>query len=824
MPQLKDGIDFVTGNVLSFQQMNRMKNHWYSGATPPDNPVAGMIWVKNDGVTYVYFGAAWVELAGGVATFLELTDTPGAYAGEGGKFVKVNAVPDALEFAAIVWGDVSKAGSNLTDLATRQHAGLTNITSDQHHAQLHAASHANGQGDELSHNALKDYAVNQHRVWEASIAQDIHDDNIPSSAVTQHEGDIDHNALTNYAADQHLAALDEDDLVSDSDTNVATQQSIKAYVDALPAASDEKVKVDAAATAGYLGIVFGDGVLRVTENELTYADGGDFITLGLADHNTARTALGLAIGTDVQAYHASLASIAGLSYVSGSFIALTGADTYAVRTYAQVLSDIGAQASDASLTSIAGLTYVSASFIKMTAGDTYAVRTIAETITDLSHASSHLSAGADSIKLDDLAAPDDNADLDFSTSLHGLVPKGVNLGRFLKDDGTWATPAGGGDVTAASNFGADNQIIRADGTGKGVQSSNPTIDDSGWIRCDTGLGVKFQPVTAVFNLIRSYTAQYEAGLHYGARYPIIYSTASTGAHEFINHLGTSLFAIKGANGQAWFSNNLNVAGALDVVGIQQFHGQLYNYGGCKLGVQNQVDGGNSKGIFMWATTDPNWGIYMGQAGGSKSLAGTAACSSLSGRSAHHIRFRVASGVAGGFIWENNSDNCLMSLDADSGRLYLTSDINLAGATSTITGGAALNIEAGGTGVRSQTVHGDTTLNASDLEIADFPSFVIRRSTSGRKYKDKIKNLELDPSLIYNLLPRSFNSKCKGDDKNKRYIGLLADEIEPFYPEIIKYNKDKEADNYDHRMLMTLILAETQRHEARIKALEVQLNF
>ena len=44
-------------------------------------------------------------------------------------------------------------------------------------------------------------------------------------------------------------------------------------------ASDEKLKVDAAATAGYLGAASSDGVLR-TEAPLTYADGGDFVTLG----------------------------------------------------------------------------------------------------------------------------------------------------------------------------------------------------------------------------------------------------------------------------------------------------------------------------------------------------------------------------------------------------------------------------------------------------------------------------------------------------------------------------------------------------------------
>ena len=45
---------------------------------------------------------------------------------------------------------------------------------------------------------------------------------------------------------------------------------------------------------------------------------------------------------------------------------------------------------------------------------------------------------AGDFKLDDLGTPDDNTDLDFSTSAHGLVPKGTNTGNFLKDDGTWA--------------------------------------------------------------------------------------------------------------------------------------------------------------------------------------------------------------------------------------------------------------------------------------------------------------------------------------------------------------------------------------------------
>jgi len=63
MPELIDGIDFVSGDLFSFQQANRMKNNWYSGATPPDNPTNGMFWVKNDGAVYYYFNA-WILLHG----------------------------------------------------------------------------------------------------------------------------------------------------------------------------------------------------------------------------------------------------------------------------------------------------------------------------------------------------------------------------------------------------------------------------------------------------------------------------------------------------------------------------------------------------------------------------------------------------------------------------------------------------------------------------------------------------------------------------------------------------------------------------------------
>lgn len=62
----------------------------------------------------------------------------------------------------------------------------------------------------------------------------------------------------------------------------------------------------------------------------------------------------------------------------------------------------------------------------------------------------------------------------------------------------WVTVAGTGDVTAASSFGTDNLIVRSDGTGKGVQSTGITVDDSNNV---TGVvGLTATTVTATTSL------------------------------------------------------------------------------------------------------------------------------------------------------------------------------------------------------------------------------------------------------------------------------------------------------------------------------------
>lgn len=108
----------------------------------------------------------------------------------------------------------------------------------------------------------------------------------------------------------------------------------------------------------------------------------------------------------------------------------------------------------------------------------------------------------------------------------------------------------------------------------------------------------------------------------------------------------------------------------------------------KIVVQNGVNGGASRGIWMWTAGDANWGIYMGQSGAGLALDGGSAVAG-GGFTSHAIRFRTYNNASNGFIFENSSNVNLLSIRSDNGRATFRGgvlfDCPSCGSTSTVDG-------------------------------------------------------------------------------------------------------------------------------------------
>lgn len=85
-------------------------------------------------------------------------------------------------------------------------------------------------------------------------------------------------------------------------------------------------------------------------------------------------------------------------------------------------------------------------------------------------------------------------------------------------------------------------------------------------------------------------------------------------------------------------------------------------------VQNGVDGGRSKGLYMWHAGHTQWGIYMASSGWGRSLNGTAAPTGA-GFYSHAIRLRTNNHSSNGVIFENSSDQLNFSVRSNDGMGY-----------------------------------------------------------------------------------------------------------------------------------------------------------
>lgn len=277
--------------------------------------------------------------------------------------------------------------------------------------------------------------------------------------------------------------------------------------------------------------------------DLAIADGGT----GASTAANARTNLGLAIGTDVQAYDPQLTDVAGLTPGDGNFIVGDGTnfitESGATARTSLGLGSIATQdANNVTITggSISGVTfaYTTPLTIPGTSSSTGEIRLAEDTDNGTNYVG--------------LKAP-----ASITANLSWTLPAADGLsGQFLSTDGSgvlsWGTPAGAGDVVGPSSA-TDNAVVRFDTTtGKLIQNSVVTVGDTGAVAGVSTLGMSG-------DLTMSGTGQIKVATGTTAERS---GSPSTGMFRF----NTSLTRFEGYNGTAWSGVGTGaVGGSADLV-------------------------------------------------------------------------------------------------------------------------------------------------------------------------------------------------------------------------------------------------------------------
>jgi hypothetical protein len=96
-------------------------------------------------------------------------------------------------------------------------------------------------------------------------------------------------------------------------------------------------------------------------------------------------------------------------------------------------------------------------------------------------------------------------------------------------------------------------------------------------------------------------------------------------------------------------------------------------------------------------------------------------------------------------------------------------------------------------------------------------------TSSRRFKEQITDMGETSSMLFQLRPVNFFYKPEYDDgSHLLQYGLIAEEVEKIYPEMVAYDGDGQILTVKYQMLAPMLLNEVQKQNAQIQKLQDRL--
>ncbi|MFJ3974895.1 tail fiber domain-containing protein [Streptomyces sp. NPDC090021] len=96
-----------------------------------------------------------------------------------------------------------------------------------------------------------------------------------------------------------------------------------------------------------------------------------------------------------------------------------------------------------------------------------------------------------------------------------------------------------------------------------------------------------------------------------------------------------------------------------------------------------------------------------------------------------------------------------------------------------------------------------------------------RNTSSRRFKQNIRDIDIDPDAVLSLRPRVYDRRPKeeGSDYLRDEFGLIAEEVAETLPEIVTYDEEGRIDALRYDLLGVALLSVVQDQAERIERLE-----
>jgi hypothetical protein len=124
----------------------------------------------------------------------------------------------------------------------------------------------------------------------------------------------------------------------------------------------------------------------------------------------------------------------------------------------------------------------------------------------------------------------------------------------------------------------------------------------------------------------------------------------------------------------------------------------------------------------------------------------------------------------------------------------------------------LEVQANGINVSHASISGtNAVINTSSGQLG--------LDSSSKRYKRNIVETALDSSKVYDLKPIDFEYNENTDSEGEKGFGLVAEDVEKIYPEIVHYNQDGLVESLAYDRLSLLLLMEIKKLKEEIEKLK-----